>query len=932
MGTERNFKKEKRKTEVTTVTEVALLGGRMRLARHLVLIYLSTALVACSVKAQTAGGLITRTPESVEQTRRSEHRVTLDVQVTDVSGNAVSGLGQQDLTLFDNGHLQTVTSFREIGASGAPAPIEAILLLDTMNASFQDVVIEREGIDKFLRQNGGHLALPVSIVFLSDTGVKLNKPSQDGNSLGEDLKKMQTPMRVLGSAQGAEGAQDRSQRSLRAVQMLSSYEAPRPGRKLLIWVGPGWPLLSRSTAQVSAKDQRRYFDSIVDMTTALRRAHITLYSVAPLNLAQVGGQNPFLYQAYLKGVENPAQADSQNLALQVLAVHSGGLVLGQSGDLAGQISLCIADGQTYYEISFDAVEDGTSIQYRALQVKLNRTGTLARTNSAYYAGVPEDTAGAPPSTSALSTTPAVPGSQLLQAEARLVVEDVTVLDKKGLPVKGLSSADFVLREDNTPQKIVSVEEHSALGEVVAVAPAVASADGTVVASNKPPAESVWNVLLIDLYNTPNEARGRLQSQLEQFLKQLPEHEPVALVTMSSHIKVETSFQDGAGEAYRYLRKNGLGPVDSSTPANIVERQEPDMPSADLAGTVVPHQANTDVDRQANRGQTTMDCFSALAQWLAPYPGRKKVYWLSGGFPLQGQPFGVAGYSLNRPGLGPDTKGGHPIPMQQKTDKELEMARVAIYPLDSRGVAAPDTAGVTSADTTYTANVAIVSGMDDDLSAGRRQEMLEIAKATGGTAQFNNNISQALRDDFNRANTYYTVAYTPPDKEWQGAYHRIQVSVDKPEAQLVYRDGYYARTAEAEAKPTPEQFRDALRLGAPSEQAVQFTSQITKSGESATVEYGVEPRTVNFQEDASGQFLTDIDFAILEYDAKGKVLEKSAIRLSGKMTPEQRAHLSSKTLSAKQTITLRAGATNLVLGVRDRVSGRIGRVEVPLGSP
>ena len=32
-----------------------------------------------------------------------------------------------------------------------------------------------------------------------------------------------------------------------------------------------------------------------------------------------------------------------------------------------------------------------------------------------------------------------------------------------------------------------------------------------------------------------------------------------------------------------------------------------------------------------------------------------------------------------------------------------------------------------------------------------------------------------------------------------------------------------------------------------------------------------------------KFLTDIDFAILEYDAKGKVLDKSAIRLSGKMT-------------------------------------------------
>ena len=902
----------------------------MRLARHLVFIYLSTAFVACSVTAQTTGGLIKRTPESVEQTRRSERRVTLDVQVTDVSGKAVSGLGEQDLTLFDNGRPQTATSFREIGGSGVPAPAEAILLLDTMNGSFEDVVIERQGIDKFLRLNGGHLAIPTSIVFLADTGVKLNKASRDGNSLAEDLKKLQTPMRVLGSAQGADGAQDRSQRSLRAVQMLSTYEATRPGRKLLIWVSPGWPLLSRSTAELSARDQRRYFDSIVDMTTALRRAHITLYNVAPLNLAQVNGQNPFFYKTYLKGVENPAQADSPNLALQVLAIHSGGLVLDKSGDLAGQISLCIADAQSYYEISFDAAEAATSPQYRALQVKLDSTRVQARTNWAYYAGVPENTAGVPPSTSALPTASTVPVPRVLQTEARLVLEDVTVRDKEGLPVKGLSSADFALREDNTPQKIVSVEEHSASGDAIAATPTVGYTDGTVVASNKPPEGSVWNVLLIDLYNTPNEARGRLQSQLEQFLKQLPEHQPVAVVTMLSHIKIETSFQDGAAAAYQYLRKNGLGPVDSSTPANIVERQEPDMPSADLAGTVIPHQANTDVDRQANRAQTTMDCFSALAQWLAPYPGRKNVYWLSGGFPLQGRPFGVAGYSVTD--LAPDTKGGHPIPMQQRTDKQLETARVAIYPVDARGVAAPDIAGVTSADTTYSGQVAIVSEIDAGLSAARRQEMLEIARATGGTARFSNNITQALRDDFNQANTYYTVAYPPPDKEWQGAYHRIQVSVDKPEAQLVYREGYYARSSEAEAKPTPEQFRDALRLGAPSEQAVQFTSQITKSGESATVEYGVEPKTVNFEEDASGQFLTDIDFAILEYDAKGKVLDKSAIRLSGKMTPEQRAHLSSKTLSAKQTITLKVGATNLVLGVRDRVSGRFGRVEVPLGKP
>ena len=141
----------------------------MRRAQPLLLLCLSAASLVCLVEAQTTGGFIKRTPESAEQTRRSERRVTLDVQVRDSSGKPVSGLGQQDLTLLDNGHPQALTSFREIDGSAVPAPTEAVVLLDTMDATPEDVVIERQGIDQFLRQDGGHLALPVSIVFLTDT-------------------------------------------------------------------------------------------------------------------------------------------------------------------------------------------------------------------------------------------------------------------------------------------------------------------------------------------------------------------------------------------------------------------------------------------------------------------------------------------------------------------------------------------------------------------------------------------------------------------------------------------------------------------------------------------------------------------------------------------------------------------------------------------
>jgi hypothetical protein len=177
-----------------------------------------------------------------------------------------------------------------------------------------------------------------------------------------------------------------------------------------------------------------------------------------------------------------------------------------------------------------------------------------------------------------------------------------------------------------------------------------------------------------------------------------------------------------------------------------------------------------------------------------------------------------------------------------------------------------------------------------------------------------------------------VSYTPSDKDWKGAYHRIQLAVDRPETKLVYREGYYAQSGEAAPTPTPEQFKEALRAGTPSELAVQFTSKITKTGELATAEYTVEPSTVDFQQGSSAQFLVDIDFAILEYDAKGKILDKSLVRLNGKMTSEQRAHVSARTLSTKQTISLKPGATTLVLGVRDRVSGRFGTIEVPLSAP
>ena len=65
------------------------------------------------------------------------------------------GLSQNDFVVTDNGEPKSLTSFQEIDGRTVQPPVEAILLIDAINATFEDVGIMRQGIDAFLRQDGG---------------------------------------------------------------------------------------------------------------------------------------------------------------------------------------------------------------------------------------------------------------------------------------------------------------------------------------------------------------------------------------------------------------------------------------------------------------------------------------------------------------------------------------------------------------------------------------------------------------------------------------------------------------------------------------------------------------------------------------------------------------------------------------------------------
>ena len=317
------------------------------------------------------------------QPAHPDDKIYLDVVVTPKSGPPVTGLQQQDFTLLDNKAPRPIASFQAI--AGSQAPLEVILVIDAVNTDYQNVAFEREQIDKFLRADGGHLAHPTALAYFTDTGTEVQDSfTADGNALSASLDQYVVGLRSLRRSAGFYGATERLQLSLNALQQLAAREATRPGRKVILWVSPGWPLLSGPEVQLDSKQQQEIFESIVSFSTRLRQARITLYSIDPLGSKDFGTRS-FYYESFLKGVSEPRQANLGNLGLQVLAVQTGGLALTINNDVTAELQQCISDTGAYYELSFVSPLDAKPNEYHRLEIKLANSGLTARTRQGYYA-------------------------------------------------------------------------------------------------------------------------------------------------------------------------------------------------------------------------------------------------------------------------------------------------------------------------------------------------------------------------------------------------------------------------------------------------------------------------------------------------------------------------------------------------------------------
>ena len=216
-------------------------------------------------------------------------KIHLDVVVIPGSGPAESGLQQQDFSILDNGVPQTITSFEAV--DGRQAPLEVVLLVDAVNLGFREVTVVRDGINKFLKADGGRLSQTTTFAILTDKGIHFHEEfSKDGNALSTALEHYTIPLRSINNTTD-HGAGERSQLTLLGLGQLVTREGPRPGRKIIVWVAPAGLLILGPKNMLNAELEQQVFGSIVDASTQLREAQITLYSVDPLGTAEVGASS-----------------------------------------------------------------------------------------------------------------------------------------------------------------------------------------------------------------------------------------------------------------------------------------------------------------------------------------------------------------------------------------------------------------------------------------------------------------------------------------------------------------------------------------------------------------------------------------------------------------------------------------------------------------
>jgi VWFA-related protein len=420
--------------------------------------------------------------------------------------------------------------------------------------------------------------------------------------------------------------------------------------------------------------------------------------------------------------------------------------------------------------------------------------------------------------------------EIVRVNTELVQTDVIVLDKGGKFVDNLKLEHFDLRVNGKPQAISffervtagSVNEDAQLAAARGaggVRTATAAGNATSATAAAKPLDRGRNVLFFvdDLHLSPA-SLARTRALLLRFIEdQMGQNDQAVIMTASSQL----GFLQQLTDDRRVLRaaaarlkprevtvRDFQRPAMSELQALAVEQNDPNVlnyfieavlrenpvfgnqqSARSQAETQVRQRATQLVQTSTTAATNTLYSLRNMLRSLAPLPGRKIVYLISDGFPIE----------MRRSDMGET--------LRRVTDAAAR-AGVVVYTLDARGLTA-DVSGVpdASSDAAPDPSGQLFAGSLNEATA--RQEPLRlIAEDTGGRALLNTNaLADALAKAFKETSVYYLLAWRPESGEGRGSkFQRIEVNVrERADVSVHVQRGYYTTPP-----PEPARGKEAKR--------------------------------------------------------------------------------------------------------------------------
>ena len=376
---------------------------------------------------------------------------------------------------------------------------------------------------------------------------------------------------------------------------------------------------------------------------------------------------------------------------------------------------------------------------------------------------------------------AIPGraqTPVFKGGTDLVQVDVSVLDGKRRPVRGLTAADFVLLEDGQPRDIQAFTEVYLPDRIdAAAAPWVREVPGDVISNRSAGEEGRLVIIVMDRSIPVGEPTIRARRIAAAAVNALGPHDLAAIVSTSNG-----AMQNLTSDRTRLLR--ALNEGDPS--GGISEDQAEVLAAVDI-------ELNPMGDGRCLCGVCVMDTITRIAEAIQQTPRRRKLlFFVGSGLTLQARPQEMA----DDPGCTSQVKDSRTAMFAA-----VDRANLTVHSLDPSGLANVGPVSRPSSSLRIRdVSAAMTAATQEHLQ--RQGSLSVLPDRTGGRTIMNTNGPETQVDSIYReSDSYYLLGFRPAGRE-PGKVHSITVRSTRRNVDVRARAGYTTPPAEESGAPAP----------------------------------------------------------------------------------------------------------------------------------